>query len=124
MPCLCYLSFMSLKFSNIYKKTSVLKSKGLKVCKFIKKRLHHRSFPLNIAYTCGSCFYHLTYNITLKTEFTAAMFLHAKQTFFNVRAGKFTFNGKKYSNKISSNILSRLSGISVLINTLFYKQHF
>ena len=42
------------KFLNIYRKTRVLellynKFAVLQVCKFIKKRLQHRCFPLNIA---------------------------------------------------------------------------
>ena len=42
------------KFRNIHKKTPVLKSllnkvAGRKPCKFIKKGLQHRCFPVNIA---------------------------------------------------------------------------
>ena len=42
------------KFHNIHRKTPVLESlfskvAGLKACNFIKKRLQHRCFPVNIA---------------------------------------------------------------------------
>ena len=44
----------SQKFRNIYRKTAILDSlfnkvAGLKVCNFIKKRLRHWYFPVNIA---------------------------------------------------------------------------
>ena len=44
----------SLKFRNIHKKTPVLESLfnkvvGREACNFIKKRLQHRCFPMNIA---------------------------------------------------------------------------
>ena len=40
----CYRRFTIKKFCNIHKKAHVLKQ----VCNFIKKRLQHRSFPVNI----------------------------------------------------------------------------
>ena len=51
---LCYKKKVFLKFRNFHRKTLVLeslfnKAAGLKACNFIKKRLQHRCFPVNIA---------------------------------------------------------------------------
>ena len=49
-----YRKGYSLKFRNVQKKTPVLVSPfnrlaGFKTCNFLKKRLQHRCFPMNIA---------------------------------------------------------------------------
>ena len=49
----CSMKKLFLKFCNIYRKTPVLESlfdevAGLKTCNFIKKRLQHRCFSVNI----------------------------------------------------------------------------
>ena len=57
--------FKMLSFSNIHRKTPVLvplfnKVAGLKACNFIKKRLQHGCFPLNIATFLKISFFYRT----------------------------------------------------------------
>ena len=49
------------KFLNIHKKTTVFESffdkvSGLQACKFIRKRLQHRYFPVHIAHFSRTSF--------------------------------------------------------------------